>query len=72
MNKPGVKRADKDFAISWVQPFGKGRSFYTSLGHRKEVWKDPRFQEHLIGGLKWATGQAAGDASPSGKKSAAQ
>jgi type 1 glutamine amidotransferase len=71
VNKQGVKRADKDFAVSWVQQFGKGRSFYTSLGHRKEVWKDPRFQEHLVGGLKWATGQAAGDASPSGKKTAA-
>jgi type 1 glutamine amidotransferase len=70
VNKQGVKRADKDFAIAWVQQFGKGRSFYTSLGHRKEVWKDPRFQEHLIGGLKWATGQVTGDANPSGKKTA--
>jgi type 1 glutamine amidotransferase len=65
INKNGVKRADKDFAVAWCQQFGKGRSFYTSLGHRKEVWKDPRFQDHLIGGLKWALGQAQGDATPS-------
>ncbi|MDB5309679.1 MAG: ThuA protein [Gemmataceae bacterium] len=62
------KRKDQDYAISWGQEYGKGKSFYTSLGHRKEVWKDERFQKHLIGGLKWATGQAPGDATPSAKK----
>jgi type 1 glutamine amidotransferase len=61
------QRADKDYAISWCQQVGKGRSFYTSFGHRREVWRDPRFQEHLIGGLKWALGQAPGDATPSGR-----
>ena len=61
------KRADKDYAVSWCQQVDKGRSFYTSLGHRKEVWKDPRFQEHLIGGLKWALKQAEGTATPSAK-----
>jgi type 1 glutamine amidotransferase len=67
-NKKGVNRSDKDFAISWCHEVGKGKSFYTSLGHRKEVWKDERFQKHLIGGLKWATGELKGDATPSGKK----
>ena len=62
------KRKDMDYAISWCQTYGKGRSFYTSLGHRKEVWKDERFQKHLLGGLKWAVGEAKGDAAPSGKK----
>ena len=63
------KRQDQDYAVSWCQDIGKGKSFYTSLGHRKEVWKDPRFQEHLIGGLKWAMGQLPGDATPSGSTS---
>jgi type 1 glutamine amidotransferase len=63
------KRADKDYAISWCQDYGKGRSFYTSLGHRKEVWKDERFQKHLLGGLKWAMKQADGDATPTAKLS---
>jgi len=63
----GLARTDNDYAISWCQEVEKGRSFYTSLGHRKEVWKDPRYQEHLIGGLKWAMKQAEGDATPSAK-----
>jgi type 1 glutamine amidotransferase len=60
-------RADQDYPVAWCQQIGKGRSFYTSLGHHREVWKDPRYQDHLIGGLKWAAGLVDGDATPSGK-----
>ena len=56
------KRADSDYAVSWVKDYGKGKVFYTSLGHRKEVWKDERFQTHLIDGLKWATGEKVASA----------
>jgi len=59
------KRKDQDYAVSWCQAYGDGRSFFTSLGHRREVWRDPRFQEHLIGGIKWALKQAPGSATPS-------
>jgi type 1 glutamine amidotransferase len=58
-------RKDHDYPVAWCQQFGKGRSFYTSLGHHPDVWNDPRFQKHLVGGLKWAMGQADGDATPS-------
>jgi type 1 glutamine amidotransferase len=67
VNQSGVKRKDKDFAVAWCQEVGKGKVFYTSLGHRREVWRDPRFQEHLMGGLKWAVGLQPGDATPSSK-----
>ena len=64
---PKAARTDNDYAISWCQEVGKGRSFYTSLGHRKEVWKDPTFQEHLCAGLRWAMRLEEGDATPSNK-----
>jgi type 1 glutamine amidotransferase len=48
------KRTDGDYAVSWVKTFGKGRVFYTSLGHRDQVWEDPRYQEHILGGIRWA------------------
>lgn len=48
------KREDKDYAIAWTRPHGKGRVFYTALGHGENVWKDPRFLEHLVGGIEWA------------------
>jgi type 1 glutamine amidotransferase len=54
--KKGIKRTDKDFAIAWTKTFGKGRVFYTALGHREDVWRDERVQKHLLGGLRWAIG----------------
>ena len=60
-------RADRDYPVAWCQQFGRGRSFYTSLGHHPAVWNDRRFQQHLLGGLKWAMGQADGDATPSSR-----
>jgi type 1 glutamine amidotransferase len=47
-------RPDDDYAISWSREEGKGRVFYTSFGHQDKVWKDERFQKHLLAGLKWA------------------
>ncbi len=55
VKNPG-KRADKDNALAWVHQFGKGNVFYTALGHREEVWADPRFQQHVIGGLRFMFG----------------
>jgi uncharacterized protein len=51
---PAVHRTDKDFALAWCRDYGRGRVFYTALGHRAEVWQDERFQQHLLGGLRWA------------------
>ncbi len=48
------RRSDRDYGIAWVREHGKGRVFYTALGHRPDVWRDPRFRKHLFGGLRWA------------------
>lgn len=57
MTKPGVKRTDGDFAVSWIKDYGKGRVFYTSLGHNENVWRDKRYQAHLLAGIEWAAGK---------------
>jgi type 1 glutamine amidotransferase len=46
-------RPDGDNPLAWTRDYGKGRVFYTALGHAEHVWRDPRFQEHVIGGLKY-------------------
>ena len=46
-------RQDKDYALAWWRDYGRGRVFYTALGHRPEVWQDERFQQHLVGALSW-------------------
>jgi len=58
------KRQDKDYAIAWTRAEGKGRIFYTSLGHREEVWKDRRYQEHILGGIRWAMGLEKANVEP--------
>jgi type 1 glutamine amidotransferase len=50
------KRADHDYALSWVGSHGRGRVFYTALGHGREVWGDERFRRHLLEGIRWAIG----------------
>ena len=44
-----------DYPQAWVCDYGKGRVFYTSFGHREDIWSvDPVFQAHLNGGIRWA------------------
>lgn len=66
------------FPVSWCKMYGKGRVFYTSLGHREDIWDtDPalpnrinppeiaqKYQDFLLGGIKWALGLEPGDATP--------
>jgi type 1 glutamine amidotransferase len=43
-----------NFPISWAREEGKGRVFYTALGHNEAVWRMPAFQRHVLGGIEWA------------------
>lgn len=68
------------FPMAWCKEFGSGRVFYTSLGHREDVWdptwkegtKDRKnspeiaitYQEMILEGLKWALKLTEGDATP--------
>jgi type 1 glutamine amidotransferase len=46
-----------DYPQAWTRTFGKGRSFYTSLGHREDIWStDQLFRAHVTGGIRWALG----------------
>jgi len=61
-------QAGGDYPQSWVREYGAGRSFYTSIGHRDDVWSsDPVFRAHVVGGIRWALGLEQGDATPRGR-----
>jgi len=53
-----------DFPATWARFHGKGRVFYTSLGHREDIWTNPFFQAIALGGLTWASGNADFDIKP--------
>lgn len=52
------------FPCTWARMHGKGRVFYTSLGHREDVWTSKVFQQILLGGLSWALGRIEADITP--------
>lgn len=53
---PDVVRGG-DYPQAWTRTYGAGRSFYTSLGHRDDIWSnDPVFRAHINGGIRWALG----------------
>ena len=64
---PGKKKEPGHFPISWCKKYGEGNVFYTSLGHREEVWENAAYQQHILGGIKWALGLEPGDAAPQTK-----
>jgi type 1 glutamine amidotransferase len=60
---PKVHRADRDFAVTWVKMYGKGRVYYSSLGHPEANWDDPRLQKMYTEAIKWSMGLVDGDVS---------
>ena len=56
------------FPATWARLHGKGRVFYTSMGHRADVWTNPTFQSILLGGISWATGRVDAEVPPNIKQ----
>ena len=59
-----VHRTDGDFAVTWAKTYGKGRVFYSTLGHVPENWDDPRLQKMYSEAIQWALGLTNADATP--------
>lgn len=61
---PNDKSVFGRFPVAWCKKYGQGNVFYTSLGHREDVWGNSRYQKHILGGIKWALGLEEGDSKP--------
>jgi type 1 glutamine amidotransferase len=61
---PRVHRKDHDFAVTWAKSYGKGRVYYSTLGHPEENWDDPRLQQMYTEAIKWAMGLESADITP--------
>jgi hypothetical protein len=53
-----------DYPIAWARMEGRGRVFYTTMGHTPQIWKDPVFLKMLLGGIRWATRAVDADITP--------
>lgn len=56
MKVGGVKRKDKDFGVTWIKPYGKGRVFYCSLGHNDHIYSNTGILSVYLNGIQWALG----------------
>lgn len=64
LKNPRVHRSDRDFAVTWAKMYGKGRVFYSTLGHVEENWDDPRLQKMYTEAIKWALRLEDADVTP--------
>ena len=60
------------YPATWARHHGKGRVFYTSMGHREDVWTNPTFQGILVGAVAWATGNVNAKTPPNLKTATPQ
>jgi type 1 glutamine amidotransferase len=59
-NNPRVHRTDHDFAVAWSKMYGKGRVFYSTLGHTEEAFSDPDIRKMYFEAIRWALGMTEG------------
>jgi type 1 glutamine amidotransferase len=50
--------------LAWASRYGRGRVFYTALGHREDVLESTDYRQHLLGGILWALREAKGSDKP--------
>lgn len=66
---PRVHRTDGDFAVTWVKSYGKGRVFYSTLGHVEEAYDNPDIKKMYFEGIKWTMKMTEGHTDSHPKKS---
>ncbi|GAA5115889.1 ThuA domain-containing protein [Luteolibacter yonseiensis] len=73
IDSPAMKGSMYDrppFPNTWARKEGKGRIYYTALGHRDDVWTNPTFQNMLVGAIRWTTGEVDAAVPPNLKEAA--
>jgi type 1 glutamine amidotransferase len=75
MAKKGVQTGDAPYPLTWAKMYGKGRVYYSSLGHDASTWDNPNIQRMWFEAIKWSLGLTDADITPrpasSGRPSAA-
>ncbi|PYR31240.1 MAG: ThuA domain-containing protein, partial [Acidobacteria bacterium] len=68
LTRPLVHRKDGDFPAAWAKSYGKGRVFYSILGHDANDWDNPALSTMYVEAIRWALGLVDADASPLGSR----
>ncbi|MGH9518960.1 MAG: ThuA domain-containing protein [Terriglobales bacterium] len=51
-----ASRGVRDFPLAWARTFGKGKVYYSALGHDRGTWDIPEIQRMYFEALKWGLG----------------
>ena len=62
-------RPDQDYGLAWIRTYGKGRTYFTPLGHTEIMYTDPRWTQHILAATQYVLGDLDADATPSAKLS---
>jgi type 1 glutamine amidotransferase len=62
-----VRKEDMDFPMSWIKSYGKGRVFYSALGHSAPVYWNPTVLQHYLAGIQYALGDLKANDAPDQK-----
>jgi type 1 glutamine amidotransferase len=60
-------RPDQDYGVAWVKGYGKGRTYFTPLGHTTIMYTDKRWTGHLLAAIQYLLGDIEHDETPSAK-----
>jgi len=66
----GLEYQRPPYPTTWARKEGRGRVWFTAMGHREDVWTNPIFQNILVGGVKWALGDVKAEVAPNLMKTA--
>jgi sugar phosphate isomerase/epimerase/type 1 glutamine amidotransferase len=61
-------RPDQDYGLAWIKEVGKGRTYFTPLGHTVGFYTDRRWTEHLLAAIQYLLGDLPADAKPITRK----
>jgi len=64
MKAQGVQAADAPYALTWAKMYGKGRVYYSALGHDAATWDNPDIQRMWFEAIKWSLGLTDADVTP--------
>jgi len=64
-----IHRKDNDFALAWVRSYGKGRVFYSAIGHRTEIWWNPMVLQFYLDAIQFVAGDIKAPTAPRGQAS---
>jgi type 1 glutamine amidotransferase len=64
MTRRGVHPADAPYPLTWAKTYGKGRVFYSALGHAASTWDNPEIRRMWFNAIEWALGVTNANVSP--------